>query len=148
MKRLMMTALVAGQIVLAAQPATAADFGDERGAVAQRQGAFAGARLRVPLAGAKGQKPRAGLAIAPIAQGRQADGSVRTRFGEGLELGFAGRDKPILAYGGQPVARLAQGPVGTDGRRANVSTGKGLLIVGGIVVVALAGLALLVVSQE
>src|SRR5687768_4582474 len=47
MKRLTMSALVAAQIALAAQPATAADFGDQRAEGGQQQGAFAGARLRI-----------------------------------------------------------------------------------------------------
>ena len=122
MKRLTMASLAAAQIMLAAQPAMAADLGDDRGASVQRNGAFAGARLRVPLGGPAGQKVRGGLTMAPVLQGRQADGSVRTRFGEGLELGFAGRDRPELSLGGRSFAQLTQGRTGPDGRKLGVST--------------------------
>jgi len=146
MKSLMLGVLLAGQIALAAQPAMAADFGDQPAAAAQQHGAFAGARLRLPLGGA-GHKARAGLSVAPIAQGRQADGSVRTRIGEGMELGFAGRDKAELSLAGRPVAQIVQGPAGPDGEKLGTSTGKGLLIVGGIVVLTLGALALLLAAQ-
>src|SRR5688500_3382426 len=122
MKSLTMSALVAAQIMLAAQPAVAADLGDERGAASQRQGAFAGARLRIPLGGAKAEKARAGLALAPVLQGRQADGRVRTRFGEGMELRLAGGDKPRFAIGGRTLAQLAEGRAGPGGRKAGLST--------------------------
>lgn len=147
MKSLMLGTLVAGQIALAAQPALAAELGDQPIAAAQRQGAFAGARLRLPLGGV-GHKIRAGLSVAPIVQGRQADGSMRTRFGEGMELGFAGRDKAQLSLAGRPVAQIVQGPAGPDGGKLGASTTKGLLIVGGIVVVTLGALALLLVAGE
>jgi hypothetical protein len=148
MKSLLIAGLVAAQIMVAAQPAMAAELGDERGATSQRHGAFAGARLRLPLGGAADRKLRAGVTVAPIVQSADAGESRRIRFGEGLELGFAGRDKPVLAFGGRPVAQLAQGPAGPDGRKLGTSTTTGLLIVGGIVVLALGGVALLLMSQE
>ena len=122
MKSLTMAALVAAQLSLGAQPAFAAELVDERGAVAQRQGAFAGARLRVPLDGARAHKAQAGLTIAPMVQGRQADGSLRTRFGEGLELRLAGEAKPQLAFGGRSFAQLTEGRTGPDGRKHGIST--------------------------
>ena len=141
MKSLTMSALVAAQIMLAAQPAMAADLGDERGAASQRQGAFAGARLRVPLGGAKEEKARAGLTLAPVLQGRQADGSIRTRFGEGVEYRFAGGSRPELAFGGRSIAELTQGRAGPDGRKMGVSTlgwvGIGLGVVAVIFVTAI-----------
>lgn len=122
MKALMLGALVSAQILLAAQPALAADLGDERGAVAARQGAFAGARIRVPLDGAGTRKTRASLAVAPIVQGRAADGRIVTRFGEGMELRLTGAAKPQLALAGRPLSQIAQGRTGPDGRKAGIST--------------------------
>lgn len=73
MKALMLGALASAQILVSAQPALAADLGDERGAVAARQGAFGGARLRIPLDGTSARKTQAALTVAPIVQGRRAD---------------------------------------------------------------------------
>jgi len=123
MKTIAIAALITSQIGLAAQPALAADLTDHRGAMAQRQGAFAGARLRVPLGGGKSNKVRAGLAVAPLVQGRSNSGEIRTRFGEGVEFGIAGREhKPGLSIAGTPVSQLAQGKSGPTGDRKGVST--------------------------
>jgi hypothetical protein len=122
MKALMMSALVAAQIGLAAQPAFAAELADERGAVSQRQGAFAGARLRIPLDGPRARKAQAGLTLAPMLQGRGADGSIRTRFGEGFELRLSGGAQPQLAIGGRSLTQLKEGRTGPDGRKQGIST--------------------------
>jgi hypothetical protein len=149
MKLLTILSLVAAQLLTVAQPAMAAELIDEKGAASQRHGAFAGARLRVPLGGESDRKLRAGLTVAPIAEGTTGEGSRRVRFGEGLELGIAGgSDRPALAFAGRPVSQIAQGPVAPDGPRHGTSTGKGLLIVGGIVILTLGAVALLLVSQE
>jgi hypothetical protein len=148
MKKLTMAALVAAQIMVAAQPAAAAEIIDDKGMASQRHGAFAGARLRVPLGGEGDRKARAGLAVAPIAQSERGDGSRRFRFGEGFELGLNGRDKAELAFGGTKVSQLVQGPVGPDGRRLGASTGKGLAIVGGILVLTALGVFVLLKSSE
>ncbi|HEY5722151.1 MAG TPA: hypothetical protein VIT45_07500 [Allosphingosinicella sp.] len=137
MKRIAIAALIAAQTM--APPAFAADFGDQPADSAQRQGAFAGARLRVPLGGEAGGKARAGLAVAPLLQGRRADGSVRTRFGEGLEFGFAGGKKAELSLAGRPVKQLAQGRTGPDGRKLGVSTVGWVAI--GVGIAAIAGVA-------
>ena len=106
-----------------AQPASAAELGDERGAVAARQGAFAGARFRVALDGNRARKAQAGLTLAPVLQGRTADGRTLTRFGEGMELRLTGGEaKPKLAFGGRTLAQLAEGRQGPNGRKAGVST--------------------------
>jgi hypothetical protein len=122
MKALTMSLLVAGQIALAAQPAVAAELGDAPAMESARQGAFAGARLRVPLDGAGARKTKASLAVAPIVQGRRTDGSMRTRFGEGMELRLTGEAKPRLAIGGRSIAQLKEGRTGPDGRKAGIST--------------------------
>ena len=120
MKTLTIAALLAAQTL--AQPAIAAELGDQ-GAVAARQGAFAGARFRVALDGTGTRKAQAGLTLAPMLQGRQADGRTVTRFGEGMELRLTGGEsKPKLAFGGRTLAQLAEGRQGPGGRKAGVST--------------------------
>jgi hypothetical protein len=122
MKILTMTALVAAQLMVAAQPAMAAELPDERAATSQRHGAFAGARLRVPLGGETGEKARAGLAVAPLLQSRGADGRVVTRFGDGVELGFSGQDKVGLSFNGTRLSQYRAGRAGPDGKKLGVST--------------------------
>ena len=122
MKKLTIAALLAAQVATGAQPAMAASLGDERGAVEARQGAFAGARLRIPLDGTKARKAQAGLTVAPVLQGRGADGRTLTRFGEGMELRLVGPQKPELALGGRSIAQLTEGRTGPDGRKLGVST--------------------------
>jgi len=122
MKYLTMFALFAGQALAVAQPAMAADLGDNGATRTQRHGAFAGARLRVPLGGGRDEKVRAGLSVAPIAESRGSDGSVRTRFGEGMEFGIAGQEQAGLRIGGKSIAQLAQGRAGPTGTRKGIST--------------------------
>jgi hypothetical protein len=140
----------AAAILLCAQPVSAADLGDDSGgasAATQRHGAFAGARLRVPLGGTD-REVRAGLAAAPLVQNRGADGSLQTRFGDGVEFGFAGRKPAGLSLGGTRLSDLGQRRDGPGGTRLGTSTGKGLAIVGGIVLLTLGGVALLLMAQE
>jgi hypothetical protein len=105
MKRLTITALLAGQLAAVAPPAVAAELSEVR---TQEMGAFGGVRLRVPLdGGATGDRQiRAGLAVAPTLQVRDITGASRTRIGEGLELGFNGDDRLRLSLAGEDVSRL------------------------------------------
>ena len=120
MKKLTIAAVLAAQMLTAAQPALAADLTDTR---AQRTGAFAGFRLRLPLDGEAGRQPiRAGLTLAPTFQTESRSGEVR----------------PVrLSFAGTPVSRLAQGPAGPDGQRAGVSTIGWVAIGVGVVAVTL-----------
>ena len=132
MKYLTMFALA----LISAQPVMAADLGDTGASRTQRHGAFAGARLRVPLGSGHDEKVRAGLTVAPMAQSRGSDGSIRTRFGEGMEFGLAGREKAGLRIGGRSIAQLTEGRTGPDGKKLGISTlgwigiGVGVAIVG------------------
>ena len=120
MKYPTMAALVAAQLLATARPAFAAELNDGS---SHQMGAFGGVRVRVPLDGDARQRPvRAGLTIAPTMLSRSANGEIRARIGEGLELGFNDDDRVRLSLAGTPVARLAQGGTGPDGRRAGVST--------------------------
>jgi hypothetical protein len=129
MKKLTIAALIAAQTLTVATPAAAADIAEAR---ETRPGAFAGLRLRVPLDGGAHQRQvRAGLTVAPTLHSRSADGAVRGRIGEGLELGATPGRAPALTLAGTRVDRLGA----PDGRRANISTegwiaiGAGTLIV-------------------
>lgn len=120
MKKLMIYGLLAGQAMLAAQPATAA--GMVSGAEHQ-VGAFGGLRLHVPLDGEAGERgARLGLALAPTSRTESLRGDSRTRIGEGLELGISGAGPAQLSMAGTPLSRLAQGGDAPRGPRAGIST--------------------------
>lgn len=101
MKKVLIATLLAAQ--LASTPAFGAEIVE---AESQRMGTFGGVRLRVPLgADPQAKGVRAGLTVAPTLHSQRADGTSRTRFGEGLELGVqAGR--PALSLAGRPIHRL------------------------------------------
>ncbi len=125
--------LLAGQFAIAAQPALAADL-IEDGSSASRRGAFAGARIRVPLGETK-EKAQAGLALTTTLSSTR---TAQTRFAPGIELGLSGKDGVKLLLAGTPVARLVQGGAGPDGARKGVSTlGWVAIGVGTVLVVGL-----------
>jgi hypothetical protein len=117
MKFVLAAALCAVQTL--SVPAWAADLTAGDAAVSRQMGAFAGARLRVPLGGGK-EKPQAGLALTSTLRN---GGRAELRFAKGAELGFSGNEAPMrLTLSGTPVAQLAQGSAGPAGRRLGVST--------------------------
>ena len=88
MKRLMIAALLAGQLSTAA-PAAGAEL-DRHGS--PQMGAFGGLRVRLPLDGnVQQRRVRAGLTLAPTVHSRAINGESRMRMGEGLEVGVTGR---------------------------------------------------------
>src|SRR5829696_2247266 len=126
MKKVMIAALLCGQLLTASAPAAAADL--DRHANPQ-MGAFGGLRLRLPLDGnVQQRRVRAGLTLAPTLQSRSANGALRTRIGEGLELGLAAGERPRLSLAGTPVSQLVGGSTGPDGHRLGVSTAGGVAI--------------------
>ena len=144
MKLASIAALAATLSMAAAQPAAAAELESAR---SQQMGAFAGARLRIPLGGEDGQRQvRAGLTVAPTLHSRSADGASRLRFGEGVELGLSGREPVRLSIGGTPVSQLAQGGAGPNGERRNMSTAEWVGVGVGAAVVTL-GVAYLLFSE-
>lgn len=143
MKKLTIAALIAGQLMTTAAPAVAAELTEAR---TQQMGGFAGLRVRLPLDGRAGERQlRAGLAVAPVMQTRTLEGEMRTRMGEGLELGVTGREPVRLSVAGTPVSQLAQGPVGPDGQRLGVSN-VGWIAIGAGVVIAGLGLAWIILE--
>jgi hypothetical protein len=138
MKKFVIAGLLAAQMTAAAQPASAADLvARERPLV----GAFAGARLRIPLGDNAHRRVRAGLTLAPTLHVPGSDGVARTRFGEGLELGIAPRRPLELSVAGTRVDRLGVAPGGTGpgGPRAGVSTLGWVAIGVGATVLVVAG---------
>jgi hypothetical protein len=145
MKKLMIAALVAGQLLTAAQPAFAAELVDSHG---QQIGAFAGARLRVPLNGnARQRQIRAGFTLAPTMRTLAADGHSRLRFGEGLELGITGRQPVRLLLAGQDVRRLGAAQ-DNDDRRGGPSTLGWIAIGVGVAAVIVIGAVALCASDH
>ena len=139
MRRLVIAALLAGQIPAAA-PVGAADFAEAR---QQQAGAFAGLRLRVPLDGAERQRSiRAGLTLAPAMHSQTAAGEARIRIGEGFELGAIGREPLHLSIAGTPVDRTGPG-----GQRLGVSTLGWIAIGAGAAAVIVIGGAALVADH-
>jgi hypothetical protein len=138
MRKLMITALLTGQSLSAAVPATAAEIYEPQASGQRQFGAFAGARLRVPLGGGK-EGAHAGLAFTNI----RVDAFGNRRFSKGMEFGFAGDETLRLSLAGQPMQakKLAflPGTPGPQGRKAGVSTTGWIAI--GVGVVAVGALA-------
>lgn len=140
MKKHMLVVLVVALSIVATQPAaaTAADF-EEMTTV--RSGTFTGARIRILLGGPQHEQTiRAGLTIAPTWRSQTIMGETRTRFGEGLELGFGGKHPLTVSLGGRKTE---------DDKRLGTSTG-GKVAIGLGVVALVAGAVVLgvVISQS
>jgi hypothetical protein len=146
MKKLAIAALVAAQLGSAAAPARAAEIVSADPAATHRAGTFAGARLIVPLDGAR-RAPRATLTAAPTLRSTQPNGESRLRIGRGLEFGFHGEE---LRFGlaGRPVSRLVQGGDAPHGTRSNVSTVGWVAIGVGVIALTVVGLYVLCGTGE
>lgn len=118
MKTVTIAALVAAQIVAAATPARAAELLSVESQQARATGAFAGARLRLSLDGRTSEPVRAGFTIAPITRSTRANGESRTRFGEGVELGFTRGGGAGLSIGG---SRVGEPGAARPGSSSNLS---------------------------
>jgi hypothetical protein len=141
MKYWLAAAACAAQTVGTATSAQAADLQRDTSSAGSSMSGFVGARLSLRLGPARTRRLHAGLTLAPMTQARQSDGSLRTRFGEGLEFGVSGDDKVGLSFA--PLARLSEGKAGPNGRKAGVSTiGWVAIGVGTVAVVVLGAYAL------
>ncbi len=117
MRSLMLSLLVAGQLVVATQPILAAGLeANEQ----SRMGMFGGVQVHVPLGGARTEPPRAGLTLAPTLRSQRIDGAASTRVGHGFEFFFTDR-RPEVRLAGTRLDRLDT-LAAPRGRRANVST--------------------------
>jgi hypothetical protein len=129
----MISALLVGQIAVAAQPAFGADLDSRSPFAEDRRGAFAGVRLKAQLGGS-GSKVRAGLALVPTTHSRRGAAS-RMAIGEGLELGMMDGGKPVVTLAGKRLDRLSLLGEDVEADRANMSTLAKVAIVAGVVVV-------------
>ena len=100
MRKMTIAALLAAQILGAAQPAFAADFASGQ---EQRVGGFAGFRLRIALDGPERRQVRAGLALAPTLGIRDFRGATRSRIGEGVEFGYRSGRPLALSIAGREL---------------------------------------------
>lgn len=117
MKLIIISALVASQI-LAASPAGAASIQDHQELSQRSMGAFAGARLRMPL-GRNPQRPHLGFAIAST---RRDGPTGAMRFSPGMEMGFTGDGKARFFVGGESWTLAPQSGERSKGPKAGVST--------------------------
>ncbi len=130
--------MMAALLGLAAQPVAAARLDGRDGAAERELGAFAGARLRVPLGGDARARPSAGLTLAPALRGRDAYGDARLQVGEGVGFGLRGDGGAGLSIAGRPALMLLR-PAGNAPRgKAGVSTlgwvgiGAAVLVTGAV----------------
>lgn len=121
MKRFLAAGLILTQ-AMGGTMAAAAGLESETRLTSHHAGAFAGARIRIPFGGEQAGKARATLAIAPTLHGQRSDGSVRTRFGQGIELGASAGEDLRVSYGGRPISQLAQRGKAPGGPKAGIST--------------------------
>ena len=119
MKGILIAAILVSQAM--STPAVAADLEPEARMSPRQAGAFAGARLRIPFGGGEAGKVLGSLALAPTLHSRRSDGSVRTRLGQGVELGTSGGEKLQVALGGRAVSQIAGGGRVPDGPKAGIS---------------------------
>ncbi len=105
-------------------------------------GSFAGARVRISLGGAKGEKRavRAGLTVAPMQRSSGSDlKGLAWRIGEGLEFGLRSDEpEPLVSLAGQRLTPVRYAP-----GRSMPAKGRNNLSDAGVVAVVVGGLAVL-----
>ena len=114
-----------------------------------RPGTFIGARVKFALGGSSPARPRAEMTFAPTLTRTSAQGMAQTRIGEGLALNFAPASKPTLTLAGVRADTAFQSrrqSTDPSGRKLGISTGW--VIVGGVVIAAAVGFALLYDAAE
>jgi hypothetical protein len=121
MRKLLIAALIAGQITAASTPLRAAELINADPARSPHMGTFVGGRLVVPLDGERRRETRATLTAAPMLHSTRPDGDTRMRIGQGLELGLVGA-QPRVDFAGRPVSRLVRQGEAPGGRQQNIST--------------------------
>jgi hypothetical protein len=131
MKKLLVAALVSGQIPGTAAPAFAQHYAPVRETDA---GAFGGVRVRIPFGGSAREPARAGIAFAPTTRTDYQDGRIRTRFGEGLEFGYRTGRPLALSVAGRDLSSFrlnaAQGEQEQQRRRRGGPSTLGWIAIG------------------
>ena len=134
MKTLTIAALVAAQIAAIATPAQAAEIVSAEMPRSLETGAFVGARLRLPLDGAR-RAPRATITAAPALRSSRPNGESRLHIDRGIEFGLDG-DEVRFDLAGRPIGSLVERGEAPGGPRQNLSTLGWVAIGVGVVVVA------------
>jgi len=134
MKALTIAALVAAQVTAVAAPARAAEIVSAEMPRSLETGTFVGARLRLPLDGAR-RAPRATVTAAPALRSTQPNGDSRLHIGRGIEFGLDG-DEVRFDLAGRPVGSLVRRGEAPGGPRQNISTLGWVAIGVGVVLVA------------
>ena len=148
MKKLILAAVLGGQMLVAAQPAVAADFAATQ---PEHVGAFGGLRVRVTLGGREDQpRVRAGLAVAPTLQRSNPGGERALLVGEGVELGYQSGRPLAFSVAGTDLGRPRLGSAQDQPAPAEEEESGGgpswPLIVGGVVIAAL-GVGVLAINS-
>ena len=148
MKKLMIAALIVGQLLASAAPVSAAEL---TGSQEIQGGAFGGMRLRVSLGGrAHDQRIRAGFALAPTVSSRAQDGAVRTRIAEGLEFGYRSGHRVSFSIAGLDLQQRLGAAQDNDGNRRHRGPSTiGWIVIGvGVAAVIVIGAAVICASDH
>ena len=98
----------AALLMLAAQPASAADLVDDPGASQMHTGAFAGVRFRVGFGERRPDPPTARLSLGMTHFRGDGRAEIRSLPGSTLELGITRRGRADLYVGGQRLQAIQQ----------------------------------------
>ncbi len=143
MKKLLIAALLSSQMLGNAAPAFAQGYAPVR---ETGTGAFGGVRIRVPFGGGPREPVRAGLAFAPTVRTDYQDGRVRTRIGEGLELGYRTGRPVSLSLAGRDLSSFRLNAAEDNDGHHGFPFGTAALVVGGILVAGAAAYAAVCIS--
>lgn len=131
MRKLLVVALVSGQVLGTAAPAFAQHYAPVR---ETGTGAFGGVRVRIPFGGSAREPVRAGIAFAPTTRTDHQDGRVRTRFGEGMEFGYRSGRPMTFSLAGRDLSSFrlnaAQGEEQQQRRRGGGPSTLGWIAIG------------------
>ncbi|HWH18030.1 MAG TPA: hypothetical protein VNT77_06815, partial [Allosphingosinicella sp.] len=108
----------------------------------RRSDRFAGASFKLPLGGLTGTKPTARLqfGMRHVYKDARAVAPAATYNVAALEIGASSAGKPALFVGGRELSKVDQ--------RLNAQGGSTALIIGGVVLLALVGIAVVAWSQD
>ena len=96
----------AALLMLAAQPASAADLVDDPGASRMQTGAFAGVRFRIGFGERRPEPPTARLSLGMTHFRGDGRAEIRSLPGSTLELGITRRGRADLYIGGQRLQAI------------------------------------------
>lgn len=140
MKSFIAFSVVLTSIGSSAQAATLEAFQHRVPEARSEIGAFAGARVRFALGGAKTRNARlrAGLTVVPVRQNAKSGGNATVlRFGNGFEFGFTGVSrKPEVSLAGQPLQETFRAAEGKEDGKKSGGPSTAVLVLGGVLLAA------------